>query len=207
MREEKAMSTDQNRPKRPLGKLALLVVPILAGVFADGASELLKLVAHGITAQLKDFLYWHVGTWYDLFTGPVALTFCIVFLVAATFLLEKFADSRPWIRNVLLVLSLVIVGAFQPWTLVHRSELLRAFRSVHKGDSVTEVLTKMVDSPATIQAHENGVRNSPSAKYRVDCEQSCWLRLTYDVPSLWATPFVEIDFDADQKVIRTDLIP
>lgn len=27
------------------------------------------------------------------------------------------------------------------------------------------------------------------------------------MPSLWSTPFVEIDFDSDQKVIRTDHIP
>jgi hypothetical protein len=45
---------------------------MLAGVFVDGASELLKLVAHGITAQLKDFLHWQIGTWNDLFIAPVA---------------------------------------------------------------------------------------------------------------------------------------
>jgi len=152
------MSADQNRPVPLLGKLALLVVPIVAGVFVDGASELLKLVAHGITAELKDFFHSEIGTWNDLFIAPIALAFSIILLVAATFLLEKFADPTPWIRNVLLVLSLVIAGVVQPWTLFQRGELLRAFHRVHKGRSVTEVLTVMGDVPATIQPHENGVR-------------------------------------------------
>lgn len=198
------MSADKARQRRSLGRLALLVVPILAGILVDGASEFLKLVAHGITTQLRDFIQWRIGRWNGLFDAPLALGFCIGLLVLATLLLEKFVDPRPWVRNALLVLSLVIVGALEPWTLFHRDQLLHAYEGVYIGESVADVLTAMDGSPATIQPHENGARNPLDS--RVYCEQSCWLRLTYDVPSVWSTQFVEIDFSSDQKVIRKDRI-
>jgi hypothetical protein len=199
------MSTDRIRRKRSLGKLALLLVPILAGILVDGASEFLKVVAHGATTEWKDYLQWRLGNWSTLFDVPFALGFCVALLVLATLLLDKSVDPRPWVRNVLLVLSLVIVGALEPWTLFHRDELLHAYDGVYRGERLAAVLKALDDSRPIIQVHEDGMRNKFNS--HVYCEQNCWLRLTYHVPSLWKTSFVEIDFDSDQRVIRNERIP
>jgi hypothetical protein len=200
----RAMPADKTEQRRPHGRLAMLVVPILAGILLDGASELLKLFAHGITTQLKDYLQWHIGSLSDLFVAPVALGFCLVLLVPATWLLERFVDPRPWVRNVLLVLSLVIVGGLEPWTLFQRNQILHAYNGVYDKEPLADVLQAMDESPLTITPHEDGVRNPP--KSYIYCEQDCWLRLTYSVPSLWRTGFVEIDFDSHQEEKRKDRI-
>ena len=104
------------------------------------------------------------------------------------------------------VTSLVIAGALEPWgVLVRRDQFLKSDDSVKLGDEFGAVKNRFYDNPL-VELHEKGepeIRDS----YHVYCDQNCWIRLTYDVPSFWGSGFVAFDFDSDQRVIYKQRVP
>lgn len=194
------MSTDEVQEKRTFsGRAIWLAVPIVVGVLVDGASESLKYVARAVSNHIFD------GIGFTL-ADPLVLGLCILLVVAATVLYEKVVnDAQPLARSVILVLSLVIVGAFEPWGLLFtRKPILDAYNKVQNGDSLEKVRSQFLASPL-VEFHDDKNLNFDDS--HIYCAQGCFVRLTYDVPSVWHRPFVRIEFDSNQKMNFKEYVP
>jgi hypothetical protein len=189
------MSTGQLPEKRPFVRPAIwLAVPIVAGILVDGASESLKFVTHGVSNQTMD----RELTLAD----PLILVLCIVLLVAAILMYERSIEhTKCEVRILFLVLSLVIVGALEPWAVFfNRKPILDSYDKVCTGvdkctgvDSLTDVQRKFGPASPRVEFHD--YKNLNPKGSHIYCAQGCSVRLTYDVPSLWHRSFVYIDFD------------
>ena len=103
-----------------------VLIPITIGVAVDGASEALKFLAHAGKTRLIDASN-GIGAWTDSYVLVLALAACVAILVLAGRTLEKYADPRPWVRNALVVVSLVTVGASEPWSVLpSRDQILKS---------------------------------------------------------------------------------
>jgi hypothetical protein len=174
-----------------LSKLQRFGVPLVVGILVDGASELLKFAAHH---QRQDFEY------FSLRDVPSALflwLLAIALVGFSAFLLEKFSDRKPLIRTVLLVLSLTLVGALDPWSVLSKRELLlEACDRIQTGQSLRDVTKDMFTEPMVIAHVDND-------QYGSSCTGDCWLRFTYDIPKLWGSEVFQVDFGSNQRVLRT----
>jgi hypothetical protein len=187
------MSIDQLPEKRTfLGRAIWLGLPIVVGVLVDGASESLKFVARAVSNHIIDRIGFTLA-------DPLVLGLCMLLLGAAILMYEKvIGDTQPLVRSLLLVLSLVIAGALEPWgLLLTRGPILDAYDKVQLGvDSLTDVRRRFPASPL-VELHDYKHLNPEGS--HIYCAQGCSVRLTYDVPSLWHRPFVYIDFDSDSN--------
>lgn len=203
------MSTDQLPKKRPFVWLA---VPIVAGLLVDGASEGLKFVTHGVSNHTID----RELTLAD----PLILVVCIALLVAAILMYERSIEpTKRELRILLLVLSLLIAGALEPWEVFfNRKPILNAYDKVCTGvdkactsvDSLTDVRRKFDPASPRVEFHD--YKNLNPKGSHIYCAQGCSARLTYDVPSLWHRPIVYIDFDygsnsEEPKATWKDYVP
>lgn len=150
----------------------------------------MKFVARGVSNDIRDGF----GLTLD---DPLALGLCIVLLGAATLMYERVIKrTKPVVRSLLLVLSLVIVGALEPWGFLTRGAILDAYEKVKVGDSLADVRKRFLASPL-VELHDYKHLNSDDSP--IYCAQGCSVRLTYDVPSLWHRPFVYIDFNSESN--------
>jgi hypothetical protein len=197
----------ETTPKRSLMAWAFgsVVVPVSIGVAVDGASEALKFLSHAGRTRLIDAGN-GIGSGTDAYVLLLGLAACVAILVFAGRTLEKYGDPRPWVRNTLIVISLVIVGALEPWgVLLSRDQILKSYDSVNIGDDFGAVKNRFYDNPL-VELREKVEPKIPDSDH-VYCDQNCWIRLTYDVPSFWGSGFVAFDFDSNQKVVYKQRVP
>ena len=84
------MALAHDRPKLPTASMARrLAVPLLVGVLVDGASELLKGVAHH---QREEFEFLNL---HEVPSSLILWLLAIALLVFSVLLLEKFSDPNP----------------------------------------------------------------------------------------------------------------
>ena len=72
--------------------------------------------------------------------------------------------------------------------------------------TILEPLTIAFTKNPIVELHEKGAPRIQDSDH-LYCDQNCWIRLTYEVPSFWGSGFVAFDFDSDERVIYKHRVP
>jgi hypothetical protein len=176
------------------------VLPVLAGVFIEVSSDLLKHATHyivtsvfgdlsrGSFAELRQFDFW------------IAITVTVGLVALSLWILESWTLAHPKrsVRIALVIVSVIIAGVIDPVGRPFKDKILAAYANAQIGEPMDDVLDHFqYNSGIVIIPNKDKKRHD-----ELDCIGECWLRLMYDVPVFIGERWVILEFGHDQKLIR-----
>jgi hypothetical protein len=180
-----------NSPKRSV--VAEWGFPILVGVLIEISSDLLKHVAHhisvsgGILSELPNPDFW---------TG---IAFTIGLVAVSLWILESWPRAHPklWVKITLVIISVIIAGVIDVPGRAFKDKILTAYDRAQVGESMNDVLDRFQYGDILIEPNKDKTPHN-----ELDCVDSCWLRVMYEVPVIFGERWVTLEFAQDQKLIR-----
>jgi hypothetical protein len=201
-RQDKSGGGDRimSAEKAKIFRLAILGIwlPVALGIAIELARDLLKHairyfttsiyfdLQHDIWVELKDS-----NTW-------VGLVVAIVLVVVSMWILDnwKWAHPSGGVRIGLLVVSIALTAIVDPFGRTFKKELLEGYKKAYMGEAMADVLKPFQQESPSLVVPDTDQGD------QLDCTGNCWLRVSYEVPEMFAERWISLDFDRDLKLIK-----